>query len=100
MINLQYKTFWCQNILSSVIYISSLIAIEVLVSFFPSFAYDPDINLPNKEFNIMVITTIVMGVLSLAFSWNPSWIRWARSLTKMGKKLVNMLDDMEKGTNY
>ena len=82
MIELQYYTFWWQNVSSSIIYVLSLIAIGVLINLNPSWAYDPNVILGNEDFNVFLITTIIMGLLSLVFAKNPSWIGLVNSMMK------------------
>ena len=48
----------------------------------PSWAYDPNVILGNEDFNVFLITTIIMGVLSLAFAKNPSWLGLVKSMLK------------------
>ena len=49
------------------------------------------------NYNIIIITTIAMGVLSLAFSWHPKWINGASSLAGKCKNVVGMLEDKRNG---
>lgn len=82
MIDIQYYTFWWQNVSSSIIYILALMSIGILVNMNPSWAYDPNVILGNEDFNVFLITTIIMGVLSLAFAKNPSWLGLVKSMLK------------------
>ena len=92
MIELQYYTFWWQNVSSSVIYILALLSIGVLVNLNPSWAYDPNVILGNEDFNVFLITTIIMGVLSLVFAKDPSWLALVNSILK--SKFIQDLRDM------
>ena len=71
MIALQYQTFWCQSILSIIIYGPTLIVIAILVNFYPCFRYNSNIILENTEFNIAICTSVIAGFLSLMLSRNP-----------------------------
>ena len=92
MIELQYYTFWWQNVSSSIIYILALLSIGLLVNLNPSWAYDPNVILGNEDFNVFLITTIIMGVLSLVFAKDPSWLALVNSILK--SKLIQDLRDM------
>ena len=82
MIDIQYYTFWWQNVSSSIIYVLALMSIGILVNLNPSWAYDPNVILGNEDFNVFLITTIIMGVLSLTFAKNPSWLGLVKSMLK------------------
>ena len=74
MIRLQYDTFWYHSIIWMLIFIPTLIVVGFLVNYNPCFGYNPNIILRNKEFNVAIATTIVMGLLSLTFARNPRWL--------------------------
>ena len=94
MIGLQYYTFWWQNFFSTIVFVPSLITISVLVNVYPWWAYDPHVILKNEEFNIVITTTIFMGVLSLALAKNPSWMGWTIACKK-GIYTLEKLDEFE-----
>ena len=98
MIELQYYTFWWQNVSSSIIYVLSLIAIGALINLNPSWAYDPNVILGNEDFNVFLITTIIMGLLSLVFAKNPSWIGLVNSMMKSEacQSISTMLNSLQK----
>ena len=82
MIDIQYYTFWWQNVSSSIIYVLALMSIGTLVNLNPSWAYDPNVILGNEDFNVFLTTTIIMGVLSLTFAKNPSWLGFVKSMQR------------------
>ena len=95
MIELQYYTFKWQNISSAMIFISALIIMGVLINGYPSWAYSPDIILKNEDFNIILITTIIMGLLSLTFAVNPNWMTWVNKTCKACGDVISMLEVLD-----
>ena len=55
MIDIQYYTFWWQNVSSSIIYVLALMSIGTLVNLNPSWAYDPNVILGNEDFNVYFV---------------------------------------------
>ena len=74
MIDLQYKTFYCQSMLSITVYVPTLITIAILVNFYPCFRYDSNLILNNTAFNISICISILTGVFSIVFARNPRWL--------------------------
>ena len=95
MIELQYYTFKWQNISSAMIFIPFLIIMGVLINGYPSWAYSPDIILKNEDFNIILITTIIMGLLSLTFAVNPNWMTWVNKTCKACGDVISMLEVLD-----
>ena len=74
MIDLQYRTFYCQSMLSITIYVPTFITIAILVNFYPCFRYDSNLILNNTEFNIAICISILTGFFSIVFARNPRWL--------------------------
>ena len=90
MIKLQYRTFWWQNLFSTLIFVPTLIVVSVLINKYPRWAYDPNVILKNAEFNILTSSAIVMGLISLIFARNPSWVGFTLSCRSMISKLESI----------
>ena len=95
MVQLQYYTFKWQNISSALIFIPALITIAVLINSYPSWAYSPDIILKNEDFNVILMTTIIMGLFSMTLAVNPSWMVWVGRSCNLCKGLISQLDDID-----
>ena len=92
MVKVQYYTFKWQNILSALIFIPALITIGVLINSIPSWAYSPDIILKNEDFNVILLTTIIMGFFSMTLAVNPSWMDWVGRSCNSCNGLISQLD--------
>ena len=90
MIKLQYRTFWWQNLFSTLIFVPTLIGVSVLINKYPRWAYDPNVILKNAEFNILTSSAILMGLISLIFARNPSWVGFNLSCRSMISKLESI----------
>ena len=100
MIELQYFTFKWQNISSVVIFIPALVIMGVLINSYPTWAYSPDIILKNEDFNTILFTTIIMGLVSVAFAMNPSWMAWVGKTNKGCGGLISKLDMLDVHEEY
>jgi len=74
MIHLQYNTFYCQSMLSIIVYVPTLVIIAILVNFYPCFRYDSNLILNNTEFNIAICISILTGFFSIVFARHPRWL--------------------------
>ena len=90
MIKLQYRTFWWQNLFSTLIFVPTLIGVSVLINKYPRWAYDPNVILKNAEFNILTSSAILMGLISLIFAKHPSWVGFNLSCRSMISKLESI----------
>lgn len=95
MVELQYYTFKWQNISSAIIFIPALIIIGVLINGYPSWAYSPDIILKNEDFNIILITTVIMGLLSVTFAVSPNWMVWVNKTCKACSEVISVLEVLD-----
>ena len=96
MIKLQYRTFWWQNLFSTLIFVPTLIGVSVLINTYPHWAYDPNVILKNAEFNILTCSAIAMGLISLAFARNPSWVGFNLSC----KNIISKLESINLDADY
>ena len=80
------KTLFNQTLISFIIYGISLVVLLCLVNFIDSFKLDRNLILSTPTINFYSIITIVMGGLSLTYSWNGK----IRTSDIKGKKLGNM----------
>ena len=76
MIDLQYLTFWYQTIVSSLIYIPSLITIFVFVNFDIAqwMNVQTHIVFSKYEFKLHIFTCMVMGLISLVLAYSPNYL--------------------------
>ena len=90
MLNLQYKTFWLQNLWSTIIFVPTLVAIFVLINFYREWNYSSNVILDNTDFNIVIFVTIAMGGFSLLLSFRVTWVKFVRSISRC----ISHLDDV------
>ena len=91
MIQLQYNTFWLQNLCSSAIFIPTLLALFVLINFYQEWNYNANVILDNTNFNMTVYVLVAMGVLSFVLSFNITWVKCMKRFTKA----ISHLDDSD-----
>ena len=72
----------------------------VLINSYPSWAYSPDIILKNEDFNIILSTTVIMGLVSVAFARNPSWMAWVGKTNKECGRLISKLEVLDEHEEY
>jgi hypothetical protein len=72
LVDLQYQTFWSQSLACFILYFPFLTGSMVVVNCNKSWCYDPNVIFNNVQYNAILITTIIMGLISLALSGQPS----------------------------
>ncbi|XP_040575336.1 uncharacterized protein [Lepeophtheirus salmonis] len=94
IVNLQYKTFKYQAILSFCCYGPSLMAILGIINFYKGYNYDGHIILDNLSFNVNVGFVLFMGFVSIFLSFKPSFNQMSRCIYRflnptITKKIIN-----------
>ena len=71
LIKMQYQTFWYQTLATVLIYVPCLIGILYMINF-TNWKYDSQVIFNNKEALLTILSTILMGIVSLILAWNPN----------------------------
>ena len=66
---MQHRTFLQQSLAASIIYAPSMVAAAILVNFNEDWNYGDRVVFNNLEFNVNIVTALIMGFISIGLAW-------------------------------
>ena len=64
----QQDSWRFQSIITFMVYIPCLIAVAIVVNYYPDFQYDPGMIFDNQDFNLFFCVVVAMGITSLVLA--------------------------------
>ena len=64
----QQDSWRFQSIITFMVYIPCLIAVAIVVNYYPDFHYDPGMIFDNQDFNLFFCVVVAMGITSLVLA--------------------------------